>query len=119
MGYRQRVAYHKGVDAETVAADFVSAKGYAILAKRYKTPHGEIDILAHLNTILVAIEVKKRTNLVMALESITSKQQHRIMNSVLFFQHQHPFFLNHDIRLDALVVLEDGAIHHLVNAWTA
>ena len=39
-------AFHTGVSAESLAAAFLIAKGYRILARRFRTPYGEIDIVA-------------------------------------------------------------------------
>jgi len=39
------------------------AKGYRILAKRFRTPHGEIDIVARRRNLIVFIEVKARASL--------------------------------------------------------
>jgi putative endonuclease len=35
-----------GLSAESRAAAFLMAKGYRILAKRFRTPYGEIDLVA-------------------------------------------------------------------------
>ena len=45
---------------EQEAADYLLRKGYSILGKNIRTPHGEIDILASLDQILIFIEVKTR-----------------------------------------------------------
>jgi putative endonuclease len=39
-------AFRTGLSAESRAAALLMAKGYRILAKRFRTPHGEIDIVA-------------------------------------------------------------------------
>ncbi|MFK5036983.1 YraN family protein, partial [Klebsiella pneumoniae] len=39
-------AFRTGLSAESRAAAYLIAKGYRILARRYRTPHGEIDIVA-------------------------------------------------------------------------
>ena len=38
-------AFRTGLSAESRAAAFLLAKGYRILAKRFRTPHGEIDLI--------------------------------------------------------------------------
>jgi len=53
-------AYRAGRRAESVAALLLRLKGYRILARRFKTPAGEIDILARRGSLLVAVEVKRR-----------------------------------------------------------
>ncbi len=54
------------------------AKAYRILARRWKTPFGEIDIVARRRRTLVFVEVKARATLDEAVEAVTerSKQPH-------------------------------------------
>ncbi len=51
-------AFHTGISAESRAAAFLMAKGYRILAKRFRTPHGEIDIVARRRNLIAFVEVK-------------------------------------------------------------
>ena len=53
-------AYRSGLVAETVAALMLRVKGYAIVAQRYKTPVGEIDLVAIKGKRLAFVEVKRR-----------------------------------------------------------
>ena len=53
-------AYRRGVFAETAAALMLRLKGYAIVARRYKTPVGEIDLVALKGKRLAFLEVKRR-----------------------------------------------------------
>lgn len=87
-------AWQRGRNAERVAAWYLRAKGYRILAERYKTPSGEIDLIAtrlakpFANPIanpiasrgrhLVFVEVKARATLQDGLEAISPRQQQRI-----------------------------------------
>ena len=58
---RERVAaFRLGLSAESRAAMFLIAKGYRIVARRLKTPFGEIDIVARRRRALVFVEVKAR-----------------------------------------------------------
>lgn len=51
-------AFQTGISAESRAAAYLMAKGYRILAKRYRTPHGEIDIVARRRNLIAFVEVK-------------------------------------------------------------
>ncbi len=53
----------KGRRAETIAALFLQVKGYRILARRVRTPAGEIDLVVRKDTTLVFVEVKARATL--------------------------------------------------------
>ena len=53
-GYRQRV----GKEGEETASRYLENKGYLIVERNFRSPHGEIDIIAKHGKILVFIEVK-------------------------------------------------------------
>src|SRR6201994_4987168 len=55
-------AFRTGLSAEARAAAWLTAKGYRILAQRFRTPYGEIDIVARRRNLLAFIEVKARAN---------------------------------------------------------
>ena len=47
---------------EQAAADYLSAKGYEILARNVRTPYGEIDLIAQKDSFTIFVEVKARTS---------------------------------------------------------
>jgi putative endonuclease len=49
-----------GLEGETRACQAVEARGYRVLARRYRTRHGEIDIVARHDGAIVFVEVKAR-----------------------------------------------------------
>jgi putative endonuclease len=49
-----------GIDGEAVASAALRARGYAILESRFRTPLGEIDLIARDEDTLVFVEVKTR-----------------------------------------------------------
>ena len=59
-GPRAVAAFRTGLSAESRAAAYLMAKGYRILAKRFRTPYGEIDIVARRRNLLAFVEVKAR-----------------------------------------------------------
>ncbi len=65
---------------EELAAEALRTMGYAILARRYRTRYGEIDIVAQDEDTLVFVEVKARRNnrFGSAAESVTGWKQRRI-----------------------------------------
>src|ERR1700720_1874247 len=58
----RQVAFRLGISAESRAAAFLIAKGYRILGRRWRSPVGEIDIIARRRQLLVFVEVKARDN---------------------------------------------------------
>jgi putative endonuclease len=61
---------------EQAAAAYLAQKGYIILEKNTRTPHGEIDIVASLEGFIVFVEVKARTSRAFGLpeEALTRKK---------------------------------------------
>ena len=68
---RRRVRY--GHWAEAVCALSLMLRGYRILARRYRTPMGEIDIVARRGALVAFIEVKARRSLAEAGESLSRR----------------------------------------------
>ena len=68
-------AFRTGLSAETRAAAYLMAKGYRILAKRFRTPHGEIDLVAKRRNLIAFVEVKARATLDDAAFAVTPRQQ--------------------------------------------
>ena len=64
--------------AETLAGLTLRLKFYRILARRYRCPVGEIDIIAARERTVVFIEAKARQTLEQAMKSVTPRQQQRI-----------------------------------------
>jgi putative endonuclease len=74
----RQIAFHLGISAESRGAAFLIAKGFRILARRWKSPLGEIDIVARRRHLLIFVEVKARADLDEAAESVNLRQQRRI-----------------------------------------
>ena len=47
---------------EEIAADYLSQRGYEVLARNARTPYGEIDIIVKQSDITIFIEVKTLTS---------------------------------------------------------
>lgn len=114
----KRRIYHRGLIAEHLAAVCLMAKGYTVLARRYKTPVGEIDLVVRRGKTLVFVEVKERGALNAALESVTARMKDRIACAGRYFLARHPQYAACDIRFD-LVATSGIFIRHLDNAWQA
>jgi putative endonuclease len=67
---RGRKAYRLGHLAETRCVWYLRLKGYRILSRRFKTPVGEIDIVARHRGTLVFVEVKARADVEAAAGSL-------------------------------------------------
>ena len=109
------VSYSYGCIGEKLALEFLTNKGYVFIAQRFKTPYGEIDLIMRNETILVFIEVKKRTFLKEALFSLSSRQIERIINTSLIFLQKNPDFQMMSFRFDLVGISQIGKIHHIQN----
>ncbi|MBA3813932.1 MAG: YraN family protein [Alphaproteobacteria bacterium] len=108
-------AYFKGKRAEWIAARYLQLKGYEILEKRFKTPLGEIDLLARKGTTLVAIEVKARKTREQAVMALTSLQKRRIEKALLFYLSGKTSCLN--LRFDVILISPWRWPYHIRGAW--
>jgi putative endonuclease len=110
-------AFHEqGHLAELMAAWILRMKGYRILQCRYKTPLGEIDLIAARGKTLIAVEVKYRSTLDHASEAITQKQRKRIENALLLYLKKLSWQPKY-IRFDAILFAPYKWPRHIRNAW--
>jgi putative endonuclease len=112
-------AFRTGISAETRAAAFLIAKGYRILARRFRTPHGEIDIVARRRNLLIFVEVKARASLDDAAYAVTPRQQARIIAAAQIWLMAHPEHAEYDLRFDAMLIAPRRLPHHMVAAFDA
>ena len=112
-------AFQLGLSAESRAAMLLVAKAYRIVARRWKTPFGEIDIVARRRRSLVFVEVKARERADDAIEAVTERGRRRIIGAAEFWLAAHPHDANADIRFDVIVVTPGAMPRHIANAFDA
>jgi putative endonuclease len=118
QGERQ-VAFRVGISAESRAAALLIAKGFRILARRFRSPVGEIDIVARRRHLLVFVEVKARERLDDAAWSVTERQRARIIAAAEAWLADHPDPSIQDIRFDAMLVAPGRMPQHIPAAFDA
>jgi putative endonuclease len=97
---RERVAaFRLGLSAESRAAMILIAKGYRIVARRWKTPFGEIDIVARRRRTLVFVEVKARAQADDAAEAVTERGKRRIVAAAELWLAHNPNDAQREIAL--------------------
>jgi putative endonuclease len=115
-----RVAtFRTGLAAENGAAAYLMAKGYRILAKRFRTPYGEIDLVARRRNCLAFIEVKARASLDEAAYAVTPRQQARIIDAAQAWLMAHPEHADLELRFDAVLIAPRRLPRHLQSAFDA
>jgi putative endonuclease len=115
---RGKHSYIKGFVAELLAVIYLFFKGYRVLTTRYKTPVGEIDIVAKKNGYLVFIEVKYRPSFEIGISVISSKAKKRIIRASEYYIMKEKSPYDSNIRFDAIIISPPFSIRHIVNAWT-
>ena len=116
---QRRIAFRFGLSAEGRAVALLVAKGYRIMARRFRTPLGEIDIIARRRDLLVFVEVKARDNFDEAAEAIGRRQQNRIIGAAQMWLASHPEDAMRDMRFDAILVIPGRLPRHLPAAFDA
>ena len=131
MNVKRKAAYQRGVDAEKEAARYLKRKGYKILEHRYKTPVGEVDLIARSVDGLVFVEVKSYDDEASALYAVTPKTRRRIEAAASYYLSENENLANLGMRFDVIVVSSGNkqffkpnlfgavSIQHLDNAWFA
>jgi putative endonuclease len=113
----ERIArYRRGHVSEWLAAAAMIARGYRILARRVRTPFGEIDLIAVRGRRLAFVEVKRRATRIEAESALTSRQAGRVARAAEFWVSRHPAFREHERGLDAVLVLPHRLPIYLANA---
>jgi putative endonuclease len=83
---RSRQAAHAhGHRAETLALWYLRCKGYRLLAQRFKSPAGEIDLIMRKGKTTVFIEVKARTTVDQSVLAVTDYQSSRIADAAAYY----------------------------------
>ncbi len=106
-----------GRRAETIAAWYLRGKFYAIVKQRYKTPVGEIDLIATRGRTTIFVEVKSRKNPGMEFDALASVNQGRIGRAAKFFLAQNPQLAENSLRFDVIFLAPFNWPHHLRGAF--
>lgn len=90
--------------AETVAALWLMGHGYRILARREKTPFGEIDLIGKRATRVAFVEVKWRSDLADARTAVSPRQAQRIAQAAEYWLWRQPVLRTCTMGLDCIYV---------------
>lgn len=101
---RNRQSYQTGHLAEILCMIRLLLTGWVILAKRWRCPSGEIDLIAARGNTISFIEVKARCSHEAALSSISATQQQRIRSAASFWLSKYPKYTSHTTRFDVMSV---------------
>ena len=113
----RQIAFRTGISAESRAAVFLIAKGFRILARRWRSPVGEIDIIARRRALLIFVEVKARDQLDDAAWSVTDRQRLRIVAAAEAWLARYADDRIRDIRFDAVLIAPRRLPRHIPSAF--
>lgn len=111
-----------GKEAEQLAEKFLKRKGYKILKRNYKTPLGEVDIIADDQGVLVFVEVRSRSYLTFGEPqvSVNYHKQMQISKTALFYLKENGGF-DRSSRFDVIAISflsnQNPKIEHIENAF--
>lgn len=113
---RQR-AEQSGRFAEWLALWFLRLKGYRLLAWRYKSPMGEIDLVMRKGEVTAFIEVKARASLDGAIASVTPWQSKRIAAAARSWMGRDQIAAHQACRFDIVAISPYHWPQHIENAF--
>jgi putative endonuclease len=107
---------------EQAASDYLIQNGYKIIGRNIRTPHGEIDILASMDHMLIFVEVKTRTSTTFGNpeNSIDIRKLNHMEASALYYVQENEF--EGTWQCDAIAILKSKSepleIVHFENVIT-
>jgi putative endonuclease len=112
-----------GNAGERAAARYLRRLGYRILARRYRTPLGELDLIARDNDCIVFVEVKTRRSqgAGQPFEAVDARKQAQLTRLALAFLKRYGW-LERRARFDVVSIVWETAkqpprITHYPNAF--
>lgn len=115
--HKRRKALRRGSLAEYRAALFLLLKGYRIVAFRYRTKLGEIDIIARKGNLVACVEVKARRSLADSVFAVSDLAQRRIRAASDLWLAKQPDFADLSVRYDIISVTPWRWPIHLTDAF--
>ena len=106
-----------GLRAETWAVWRLRLAGDRVIARNFRVPSGEIDLIVRRGGVLAFVEVKARDTYDAAALAIQPPQQARIRNAALAFLARRPDLAGLSPRFDVVLVTPGGVPRHLCDAW--
>ena len=114
---RRQQALKRGGAGEWRAALALMLKGWRVVARRYRTPLGEIDIVARRGDLVAIVEAKARPTVEDAMDAVGYQAQKRIERAADLWLATQPDYARLSLRFDLIAVLPRRWPIHIENAW--
>lgn len=107
----------KGRLGEIRAEQYLAGLGYEILARNFRAPGSEIDLIAADGAVVVFIEVKMRggASASMGREAVTPAKQRRISTGAMYYMMKSGL-MNRQARFDVMEI-QGERVTHIENAF--
>ena len=115
----RRRAEQRGRRSEALAAWLLRLKGYRVLARRYRTSVGEVDLIVRRGRLIAFVEVKQRPTATEAAEAVTPMGRRRIVQAATAWLAAHPAATGFDLRFDVVLCLPRRLPRHIPHAFDA
>ena len=95
-----------GISGEELAVAELTRRGYAIVARGYRTRYGEIDVVAEDDDVLVFVEVRRKSGdgCGAAAESVTRDKQRRVARMAADYLARHDLYDKCAVRFDVVAI---------------
>lgn len=114
----RRAAEKSGRRAERLAEVAYLLRGYQILARRFRAPGGEIDLVARKGRLLAFVEVKRRADLDAAIFAVAPRNRARLERAAASFLSLRPHLGAFAVRYDVAAVA-GWRVRLVRDAWRA
>jgi putative endonuclease len=114
---QREAADRRGRFAEDKAAAALAAEGWTVLARRLRTPAGELDLVAERDGLLAFVEVKARETLSEAAFALGAAQRRRLIAAAEWWMGTHPGHGAAGVRFDVVLVDGAGRIRRIADAF--
>ena len=111
----RQARWRRGRWSEIAAAVALGLKGYRILARNFRSPVGEIDIIAARGMRIAFVEVKRRATLEAAQAAIGARQRQRIARAAALWIARNQEFARHEQGFDVVIVMPRRWPRHETN----
>jgi putative endonuclease len=113
---KREIAEQRGRRGETFAGLWLRLHGWTIVARRVKTPRGEIDLVARRGRTVAFVEVKWRATAAERDLAIDGWRLRRVAAAAEAIAHRH-LRRGDSPRIDVLLLAPGCWPRHIVNAW--
>lgn len=115
----RKFAEGAGRRGEMLAALYLMAQGYRVLARRVKTPVGEVDLVVRRGGTVVFVEVKTRSFSRQEADALAAVNRRRIVRAAQAWLIRNPRHAEGGLRFDVIFLAPFAWPRHIVSAFDA